>query len=664
MNIFINTIYLNDIKDGNLVKRFPMIYFWLKDYYFQQSNENFSKTSWSFCDELTPISENFVLQQKFKENPPNIVGLSLYMWNEEVLLKNAQWIKENYPEAVIVAAGPSAEASVDFLQEHSYIDFVIVGPGAEVFKRILDAKIDNTDCCKVDGIAYLHNNKLTINKPVARHLDPLILNYITNFPDEVAALIEQYLARYKKLIVSTILIQGCPYSCSFCEQGTALWTKINKRPLKNVFAEIDFVTKYKNIILEFVDANFGIVPEYEKILDYIIEKNDKNQIAIKRPTMAKNNFDVTFDLIDKMVKNKLLANHNYYIALQDTNVDVLNLNGRPPSKEFEKIEKFKAVTKNQTYKVNQVDIIIGMPGQSFDTLSNTLFDLLDNDLLGNSLPMIYSIFPNTTLTSTDNKIYYKANTVYFRKKDNAYIESFADTKNNLKLKYIVETDSINSAELVAAYYMFVMLGHTYGFLGWLRTPLSYLKNYHNVDAKQFVDLYTSAFAPKNWHLLPEEIQQDLNSLLRWFTGEDKYLQRKDNTNSYYLTTMKISVYRFHASYTIVSKFFESIFKKLIGKNDLHLDTLMTWQKAKTLKFDGSNNCKLVSYNYDDIAAADQQVFYKSEFEFIFEIDDASQLYSRMLELKDLNFIPNIIHRPDSPDTLHINDIKNNHFNSI
>lgn len=657
------------MSDGNLEKRFPLIYFWLKDYYFQQSNENFSKTSWSFCDELTPISENFVLQHKFKESPPNIVGLSLYLWNEEVLLKNAQWIKENYPEAVIVAAGPNADASAEFLQAHTYIDFVIVGPGAEVFKRILDAKIDNTDCCKVDGVAYLHNNKLIVNKPVPRHLDPLILNYVTNFPNEVAVLVEQYLARYKKLIVPTIFIQGCPYSCSFCEQGTAIWTKINKRPLKHMFAEIDFLAKYKNIILDFADANFGIVPEYEKILDYIIEKNNTNQITMKRPPMAKNNVDITFDLIDKMIKNKLLSTSNYgYIALQDTNVDVLTSNGRPPSKEFEKIEKFKSFTKNQPHKTNQVDIIIGMPGQSFDTLSATLSDLLSNDLLSHYPPQFYSIFPNTTLTSNNNQIHYKTNTVHIRSKlgfNTGYIES--DAKDNLKFKYIVETDSINSAELVAAHYMFVMLGHVYGFLGWLRTPLAYLKNYHNIDKKQFVNAYTSAFSPANWHLLPEEIRQDLNSLLNWFTGKDKYLQRKDNSGNHYLTPVKMSIYRFHANYTIVSKFFENIFQELIKNNDLQIAEIMKWQKAKTLKLDSYNNCKIISYNYDDISAANQTVFYKSEFEFKFEINGVDQLYNRMLEVKDISFVPIIaVHQVDPADQLelHINDIKNNHFNSI
>lgn len=659
------------MTDGNLEKRFPLIYFWLKDYYYQKS-KNYKKTNWSFYDELLPVSENVVLQQKFKESPPDIVGLSLYLWNQEALLKNAQWIKQNYPNALIVAAGPNADASVDFLKSNSCIDIVIVGPGAEIFKRLLDAKINNIDYRKVDGIAYLANDKLIVNKPVPRHHDPLILNYIVNFSDEVAELIDQYHSRYKKLIFPTIFIQGCPYSCSFCEQGTALWTKINKRSLENMFAEIDFLSKYNNIILDFADANFGIVPEYEKILDYIIEKNNANQITMKRPPMAKNNVDVTFDLIDKMVKNKLLATSNYgYLALQDTNVDVLTSNGRPPSKEFEKIEKFKSFTKNQPHKVNQVDIIIGMPGQSFDTLSTTLFDLLDNDLLSHYPPHFYSIFPNTTLTSSDNQIYYKTNTVYFRSKlgsNVGYIEDLPDSiNNNLKFKYIVETDNINSAELVAAHYMFVMLGHIYGFLGWLRTPLAYLKNYHNINEKQFVDAYTSAFAPDNWHLLPEEIYKDLNGLLDWFTGKDKYIQRKDNSSKYYLTPVKMSIYRFHASYTIVSKFFENIFKKLIGVNDPQLDYLMAWQKAKTLKFDDTNNCKLISYNYDDIAVADQQMFYKSEFEFVFEIDNVDQLYIQMLKFKDISFVPTItVHQVDSNEqvALHINDIKTNRFNSI
>lgn len=642
MNIFINVLYLDDVIKGRREKRFPLIYFWLKDYYYQQASKNFKKTNWFYSDESVPISQDPAMQEKLKAAPPDVVGLSMYLWNEDLLLDNARWIKENFPDTLIVASGPNADASVEFLTKNWFVDVVVLGPGAEVFRRIVDAQIDGKDYRDVDGVSYLQDNRVVKNKPVPRNQDPLILDYVNNFGDEVKHLLDQYFKRYTTVIFPTIFIQGCPYSCSFCEQGTSLWTKINKRDIKKLYSEIDLLRNYPNVIYEFADANFGIVPEYENILDYIIEKNESGQFTMKRPPMAKNNVDVTYNLIGKMIENKLLNNNNYgYIALQDTNPEVLKLNGRPVSKEFEKIEKFKEFTKNQEHKVNRVDIILGMPGQSFDSISKTISDLLKHELLSHDLPQFYTIFPNTTLTSPDNTIYYKYNKVHARTMlgyNTGYVDE-PGTDENLNFKYITDTATINSQELITSFYMFVLLSHTYGFLGWLRTPLNYLKNYHGISSDQFVEKFTRSFHPDNRDSLPECMQKDLSSLHRWFVGEDKFLQRKDNRNLNYLTPKKISIYRFHSSYDEVSEFFKSIFVDLIGNNKI-LDDLMLWQGAKTLKFDSSKySHSIVSYNYDDIALAKEQKYYKSKFEFDFGNIDLDYMYNQIVNVENLNYIP-------------------------
>ena len=68
--------------------------------------------------------------------------------------------------------------------------------------------------------------------------------------------------------------------------------------------------------------------------------------------MAKNNTDFTFKLLDKMAKYNLIDSPNAsgYITLQDVNQEVLKINGRPWSKENEKIKRFQSYTKDETYK--------------------------------------------------------------------------------------------------------------------------------------------------------------------------------------------------------------------------------------------------------------------------------------------------------------------------
>jgi len=656
------------VSQGKLVqqRRFPMIYFWLKDYYFQRSPDNFKDTTWNFYDDDQTIIEREDIQQQLLENPPDIVGISLYMWNIDRLLSNARWIKERFPNTMIIAAGPSADATPEFFTENNFIDAIILGPGVESFRQILDCKFNNTSINDVLGIAYFKNNTVIKTEPMPRSQEPFILNFVGNFKDEVKELLDRYTKEYDRIIFLTAVMQGCPYSCSFCEQGTSLWTKMSTRPLDYMYEEIDLLVTYKNILYEFIDTNFGITKDYEKVIDYAIEKNVNGYLKFDRPTMAKNNVETTFYLLDKMFKHGIMDYSDFaYIALQDTNEDVLRLNGRPPSKEFQKIEQFKIFTQNQKHKTNEVDIILGMPGQSFESLTGTLADLLVHELLSHHLPGHYAIFPNTRLTSPDNKIYYRKNKVYIRTMagmQTALIERDVE-KEETKLDYLIETETLSVSDLMHAHYMISMMCHVHGFLGWSRTPLNYLKNYYGIDNLEFVKKYAEYFNPINKHRLPESIRKDLEYVERWFVGDDKFFQLKDNRDKNFCTPKQLPVYRFHANYDEVSDFFRKIFVELADcDNDPHFNALMDWIGAKTLMFEPSKcNHSLITYNYDDIASCNSNYFYKSKFEFTFDTEDFDDLYNQMLKVENISYIPkfNVSEISDENQIkLNINDIRN------
>jgi len=665
MNIFINTIYLDDIssRSGNLEKRFPLIYFWLKDYYYQQSSENFNKVSWSFNDETTPIEENTELQNQLLANPPDIVGLSLYLWNEDVLLANACWIKKHFPDCLIVAAGPNADTRQPWMEKHTYIDITVPGPAAETFRRIVDMRLEGKSVHEVAGVNYFDGEKVVRNTPVPRKEDPLILNYVNNFREEVVELLNEYTSKYSNVIVLTMYMQGCPYSCSFCEQGTSLWTKVLTRDIQHLYDEIDLLAQYPNIMYEFADANFGIVPAYETIVDYIIENGNGN-IIMKKPPFAKNNVEHTFHLMDKMINAGIYYSDHYgNITLQDPNPEIVKMNGRPFSKEYEKIKAFQEYTKDEQHKMGQVEIILGLPGQSFDTLTNSLHELVKYDLLSHYLPYFYLVFPNTVITSPGSTANITSNKVFVRRERSwakGFIDPLTDTAQ-MSYNQIIATDTITSAELISSHYHWTLMCHLYGFLGWIRTPLNYIETYHNVSNHEFIKEYTSRFHPDNWQDLPESIRLDLEASLKWLTGKDKLLQRKDNTGQYFLAPRRISQYRFHANYNDFEKLLISIFEKLIGTNDEHFYELMKWQGAKVLPFDvKSHSNKILTYNYDDIAASTSESYWKSKWTFEHNTQDLTE---KMINLKDIDYIPVVnLQEVDPRDQVELMLTKPNTFN--
>ena len=646
MNVFINTMYLEYFHAEGVEKRFPLIYFWLKDYYYQKSADNFSKVNWSYNDDEIPIRENKKLQQQLFDNPPDIVGLSMYMWNEELLLDNARWIKQNFPNSIIVGGGPNADSRKEFLSQNQYIDLVIPGPGAESFRRIIDNRLDNNSILDVAGVCYWDGNSVIKNKPPSRKEDPLVLDFVTNFRDEVDTILEQY-KDYCRVIWTTIYIQGCPYSCSFCEQGTKLWTKINTRDEKKIYAEVDLLKKYDNIVIEFADANFGIVPMYEVILDYIIENSNDN-IKFRKPPLAKNRVEFTSYLMKKMIDSGIYDNNGNYhgqLSLQDPNPEIVKMNGRPFAKEYEKIKQYQKFTQDDEHKTGKIDIIIGMPGQSYNSLTDSLHELLKINLLSNFLPHWYLVFPNTTLTSEGNTYKFKDNKCYIRSEKNFHT-SFLDrpsTKNSFFLNYMIETETLSTAEFSATWYHWSLMCHLYGFMGWIRTPINYLQNYHGIDSHTFIREYTKQFHPNNWHNLPTEIRLDLEAHKRWLLGMDKFYDRYDVTGKFPINPKKVSQYRFHTNSNDFLKILYQIFSNLIDvDNDPMIKDLFAWQKSKILKFDsGVKNRKktLISYNFDDLSFKQDKEYYKSIFEFIWPEED---LYKNTTEFKEIPFIPSIV----------------------
>ena len=98
------------------------------------------------------------------------------------------------------------------MSTHTYVDYVVNGPGAETFKRIVDCALEGKDIKNVLGVNYWDGKSVVRNAPVPRNEDPLVLDYFNNFREEVIEMLDDYTQRFDSVIVLTMYIQGCPYS--------------------------------------------------------------------------------------------------------------------------------------------------------------------------------------------------------------------------------------------------------------------------------------------------------------------------------------------------------------------------------------------------------------------------------------------------------------------
>lgn len=621
-------------------KTFPLLYMWFKDYYYQKSH-NYDNTTWSYVDCHEPIEETEYFDY-LEKNPPSVFAISLYMWNSDVLLQNALAVKQRFPECIIVAGGPSAEATVDFMQSNQ-IDLVILGPGTEIFRRIVDAVVTKQKLTDLAGVACLDNNTVQINSALDKREDPLIVNYVNNFREETISILDSITNnKTSQATFLSILMQGCPYTCSFCEQGTSQWTKISKRPVDHVIDELTLLTEYP-IALRFIDSNFGIIPDYKTIVDYIIAAKKQHptwDVYLYEPDWAKNTTENIFKMQDNLVTNGVTTTSGM-IALQDLDQDVLKLNGRPGATDYKKINFLVANMKKSNQRNPRVDLIFGMPGQSRDSLINTIVQLSTIGIL--STPYIYLVFPNTPY---GNSLPPGSEVVACTLPNSSYHSLVKDDSLPIKLSYLVKTDSLNTHDLFSMFYICRMLFEMQkDFL--LDNLLMYIKKYTAITEEQFYRSLIQCFCESN----NDEIAADIEFGEAWLaTGVPT---QHCSITKLQLNPINVPTYRYMTSLQVVCNIIAKAATDLgVPKKLTH--SLLMWEYHSRNSYDHTTT-ELISYHWPDIINNKSSIYYQSKFVFdrwgkteIINAIKSSQSMSR-----DISFSLTSIDNPESATLLQL-----------
>lgn len=214
-----------------------------------------------------------MVQALLAEGPPDVMGFSNFVWNSELSLAFARRLKELSPRTLIVMGGPNyplePEKQEAFLQLHPEVDFYVLHEGEVAFAGMLNALIaSNTDPEKIKGrlpsVHSVDRNGKLIPAPSAaeriRDLDQIPSPYTTGKFDEF------FDGRLWPLIQTK---RGCPFTCTFCVEGTDYYSRIGRFSVNSVQAEIDYIGRKMAIVkakggrndLYIADSNFGMYKE-------------------------------------------------------------------------------------------------------------------------------------------------------------------------------------------------------------------------------------------------------------------------------------------------------------------------------------------------------------------------------------------------------------------
>ncbi len=134
---------------------------------------------------------------------PDLVGLSVYLWNRSSVLSLIGHLKKKKPGLPLVAGGPEVTAAPAAFLKESGIDAVMEGEGEPMMAPLLEALESNRGLPEIDGLRT--GSYTPLRQAYCADLDTLnspILSGALDLTENPGLLWE--------------LSRGCPFSCSFC----------------------------------------------------------------------------------------------------------------------------------------------------------------------------------------------------------------------------------------------------------------------------------------------------------------------------------------------------------------------------------------------------------------------------------------------------------------
>lgn len=197
----------------------------------------------------------------------DLAAFSVYIWNRNRSLAIAQALKAAQPQTLIVMGGPQipnqASQAEAFLREHPYVDLLVQGEGEAVFLQILEAWPGN-DWAEIPGIAWLDAEggfQHHVRAERIRDLDSIPSPYLSGVFQPLMAAHPEV-----KWVATWETNRGCPFSCSFCDWGGFLQSKVYRFSQQRLEQEVEWFGQNQVDSIFCADANFGILPRDTEIV--------------------------------------------------------------------------------------------------------------------------------------------------------------------------------------------------------------------------------------------------------------------------------------------------------------------------------------------------------------------------------------------------------------
>jgi len=327
------------------------------------------------------ISRRQVLS-KLKQFRPDalLFTITTYLFHQTL-----SWIRflKDHIEAEIIVGGVHVGLYPKETMSHKGIDYAIIGDSEKTLPNLLKTLEKDDEIKNVKHVAYRRGEKIIITGKGGQ------CNFLQGvYPAREYLPNEKYheFISQRKNFTGVITTRGCPFKCTFCEQGSKnlFW----KRDVDDVMDEIQLCyDKFKVKEIDFFDPIFSLDKKRTiEICDSIKELNLDMDYAIR----------TRVDCIDKEILHKLKMSgcKRIYYGIESSNKEILRRMNK--STNLNQIKRTIHLTNKQGINTFGY-FMFGSDGETLSTMRDTMkFSL--------NLGLDYAQYNKTTILA-GTKIY-------------------------------------------------------------------------------------------------------------------------------------------------------------------------------------------------------------------------------------------------------------------
>ena len=324
--------------------------------------EHLPEVSVTICDlNINDTQED--LLHRIMVTAPDVLGISLYIWNRECAARLIRRVKAVRPEIIVIVGGPEATFSVAETFREMPIDYLLRGAGEESLPALLRTLMDGGDLANVSGACF-------------RTEDGLHMGGIAPAPAPRSDLYDDvwHTALHGRMAyVETS--RGCPFNCAFCLSGNkeapdAL--RVQFMPVEEALALLIRIGNSGCDTVKLIDRTFNCHRERTMLLlRGLIEAKEQGRIGD-----VCYHFEVAADLFDdaalELLATAPAALFQMEAGLQSFHVPTLDACDRHTdmNKLTDRIRRLIAPGNVHLH----IDLIAGLPEEDFATFGQS-FDL-------------------------------------------------------------------------------------------------------------------------------------------------------------------------------------------------------------------------------------------------------------------------------------------------